>query len=229
MKSLIIKLCCCLNPTRTAKEKLLEKTSSINKRLNKSRNVSTELTPYEDLKTDDSSNQEQSSPLSPISNHFLFPLNHYRTGEYSIIQYTEDSIVSFIDKELQLTTEYRGFYNKDNMVLSIKEKDNLITNDFPMIKMSYCLPRSLFAVPSLTIDTLISYINDREKRLKWDKSLKEYKVIEGNRSKAYVLHSWLRSPMVFVSERDFVEKKVDFFHNEQFYSFYSSLNDDVRI
>lgn len=227
MKSFIIKLCTCFKPKKHSHEPLITRTSNLKQRISKSRNVSVLNIPVEELKTNDSIDINLSSSINPISNYFLFSREQYREDEFSIIQYTKENIVSFIDKEFLSTTDYKEFFNKDKMVISMKEKTLLFTDKFPMIKMSYCIPRSLFAFPSLTIDQLISYINDRDKRLKWDKSLKEYQVIEHGQNNTFVLHSWLNSPILFISERDFVEKKINFFHDTQFYSFYSSVDDDV--
>ena len=62
-----------------------------------------------------------------------------------------------------------------------------------------------------------------------DIQFKLYEVIEGSeegKEVKCILHNWIKSPTFFVSERDVVDKRYDFFHKGRFYSFESSVNDD---
>jgi len=66
-----------------------------------------------------------------------------------------------------------------------------------------------------------------ELRISWDDSYKEYKKLDGD-SEVYAIRSWLKSPMFFISERDIIEKRIEFFKEPTYYNFASSLDDGVN-
>jgi len=68
---------------------------------------------------------------------------------------------------------------------------------------------------------------DPEKRLKWDKSVKNMKIIEGDYPNNYVLHTTMHSPVFFISERDVADKRIEFFYNGIYYNFSSSVPDGL--
>ena len=64
-----------------------------------------------------------------------------------------------------------------------------------------------------------------ELRIKWDTSAKHIKFIEGD-DISYVVHTHMLSPVFFISERDIVDKRCEFFHNGLFYSLFTGVNDN---
>jgi hypothetical protein len=96
-----------------------------------------------------------------------------------------------------------------------------------MIKMFYKLPKSSFTRNDVTVKVLDDYMNIPEKRLKWDKSIRHYKIVERQNNEVYLLHYICKSPMLFVSERDVVDKRYDFYENGIYYDFSSSVKDDL--
>jgi len=64
-----------------------------------------------------------------------------------------------------------------------------------------------------------------ELRLKWDSSAKSITKKEGDDSN-YIVHIHMNSPVFFISERDIVDKRVEFYHNDIYYSLSTSVNDD---
>ena len=93
--------------------------------------------------------------------------------------------------------------------------------------MFYKIPKSSFINKDIDIKTLDKYMNEPEKRLKWDKTIREYKIKERISNEVYLLHYICKSPMIFVSERDVVDKRYDFYVNEIYYDFSSSVKDDL--
>ena len=69
-------------------------------------------------------------------------------------------------------------------------------------------------------------MNDIETRKKWDASLKDFKKIEGDKS-IYILHSVSHKPSFFIAEREVVDKRYDFYVNDIYYDFSSSVDDTV--
>lgn len=120
---------------------------------------------------------------------------------------------------------YKEFHNQDNMILSENKEGSFITKDIPLIRMIYKIPKSEFPL-NTTIELISKYTHGSENRKKWDKGLKDYKIIEGDDANG-ILYSWMNSPIKLISERDCVDKKADFIENGDFYSFATSTEDVV--
>lgn len=78
------------------------------------------------------------------------------------------------------------------------------------------------------MEYLKDLIYEPELRMSWDDGYKEFKKIEGN-SEVYVIRSWLKSPMFIISERDVIDKRIEFFKGRTYYNFASSLNESVNL
>lgn len=64
---------------------------------------------------------------------------------------------------------------------------------------------------------------DPTNRILWDKSLKDIKVIDKLNNESYLCHTWSKSPMVLVSERDFIDKKIEFYHKGTYFLFSTAV------
>ncbi len=97
--------------------------------------------------------------------------------------------------------------------------------------MFYKIRKSEFKIKNVNIKLLDEYMNIPEKRLSWDDSIRHYEIIEKAKSndneEVYLLHYICKSPMLFVSERDVVDKRFDFYEGNIYYDFSSSTNDDL--
>ena len=67
-------------------------------------------------------------------------------------------------------------------------------------------------------------MNDSEKRIKWDKTIREYSLKERINSEVYLLQYICKS---LVSERDVADKRYGFYANGIYYDFSSSVKDDL--
>ncbi len=76
------------------------------------------------------------------------------------------------------------------------------------------------------LEKLGELICNPEKRFKWDQGVNKYAQLEGS-DKDLLVHIWMKSPIVFIQERDSVEKVFSFVYNDQFYSLLTSVNDDI--
>jgi len=81
-------------------------------------------------------------------------------------------------------------------------------------------------VEGITLEYMTNLIYNPDMRNKWDDGYKEFRKIEGDND-VYVIKSWMKSPMFIISERDIVEKRIEFIKENTYYNFASSLNDDV--
>ena len=96
-----------------------------------------------------------------------------------------------------------------------------------MIKMYYKIPKTAFTRKDVTVKLIDDYMNIPEKRLNFDKSIKSYNIVERHSEEVYLLHYVIKSPMIFVSDRDIVDKRYDFYEKDIYYDFSSSVNDDL--
>ena len=67
-------------------------------------------------------------------------------------------------------------------------------------------------------------MNDSEKRIKWDKTIREYSLKERINSEVYLLQYICKS---LVSERDVADKRYGFYANGIYYDFSSLVKDDL--
>ena len=160
-----------------------------------------------------------------INNTDIFPEKWYREEEKSKIIFSRRSIIAIINYEFdENNKDYNEIYNKPPLVISIKSNGTFINNEFQIVKSIFTAPKNTLP-PNINIDTIAYYLIFEKKRNEWDPQIKEYKLIEGE-EKNGLLYIKNKSPMIFVSERDIVEKKFDFMYNGSYYLFESSVNDE---
>ena len=64
-------------------------------------------------------------------------------------------------------------------------------------------------------------------RIKYDPNIKEFYVFEESRREhSYVFRIAMKSPVFFISERDAVNKKINFMHNDGMFYYSSSVGND---
>jgi len=134
-------------------------------------------------------------------------------------------LVKFVQETLN-HIDYTDLYNKNNLLVKFKSSGSIINKQHIVIKSLYKIPKSSFK-KIITIDFIKDLMYIPEKRIKWDDSLKLFKILEGD-PEVYVVRSWMKSPMMLVSEREVIDKRIEFFNNSLYYNFSSSVTDDVN-
>jgi hypothetical protein len=160
----------------------------------------------------------------------IFPLKYLNLAETNPsfhFTFTREKIISFIEDEIKNKNSYTSLINNNGFDIYIKETGSIFNSEFPMIKMYYKIPKSVFNKKDINVKTIDKYMNEPEKRLKWDNSIRDYKIVERVNSEVYLLHYICKSPMLFVSERDVVDKRYDFYEGGIYYDFSSSVKDDL--
>lgn len=173
---------------------------------------------------------EMSSVLT-IEEETIFPKKYLNSKEENPnfhFDFTKEKIISFIEDEIKQKDTYVNLVNKNGFDIYVKEIGSIFSNEIPMIKMYYKIEKSVFNKKDIDIKTIDKYMNEPEKRLKWDKSLREYKIIERQNEEVYLLYYICKSPMIFVSERDVIDKRYDFYSDGIYYDFSSSVKDDLK-
>ena len=89
------------------------------------------------------------------------------------------------------------------------------------------MPKSDFTRKDVTVKLIEKYLNDETLRIKWDSTIRYYKIIERQSDEVYIYHYICKSPMIFVSERDIVDKRIDYYIDGTYYNFSSSVKNDI--
>ena len=172
---------------------------------------------------------EMSTAL-PIEEDLIFPLkylNDTETNPNFTFEFSKEKIIAFIEEQINDDKSFISLVNKDGFDIYIKNSGSIFCSEFPMIKMFYKIPKKVFTREGVTVKIIDEYMNIPEKRLKWDKSIKDYKIVERHNEEVYILYYLCKSPMLFVSERDVVDKRYDFYVNDIYYDFSSSTKNDI--
>ena len=172
---------------------------------------------------------EMSTAL-PIEEDLIFPLkylNNTETNPDFNFEFSKEKIIAFIEEQINDQQSFTSLVNKDGFDIYIKKSGSIFCSEFPMIKMFYKIPKSVFTREGVTVKIIDDYMNRPEKRIKWDKSIRDYRIVERHNKEVYILYYICKSPMLFVSERDVVDKRYDFYVNNIYYDFSSSTKDDI--
>ena len=171
---------------------------------------------------------EMSTAL-PIEEDIIFPpkyLNEAEENPNLKFEFTKENITKFIEDNINDKISFRSLINKDGFDIYIKESGSIFTSKIPLIKTYHKMPKSDFTRKDVTVKLIEKYMNDEELRLKWDKSIRYYKIIERQSDEVYILHYICKSPMIFVSERDIADKRYDYYIDGIYYDFSSSVKKD---
>jgi len=96
-----------------------------------------------------------------------------------------------------------------------------------LVKVTYKISKKEF-FEGITLEHMVNLMYNQEIRVTWDDAFKEFKKIEGN-NEVYIVKSWFKSPMFIISERDVIDKRIEFFKDNTYYNFSSSIDDNVNI
>ena len=157
----------------------------------------------------------------------IFDKKFLTSTELSLeFSFTKNGIKNYIESQINNQTDFEPLVTKNGFEIFINKNGSIFNKKIPVIKMFYKLSINELK-QGTTIKDIDFAMNDPQTRLKWDTSLKDYKIIEGNKEN-YILHYIMKSPMIFVSERDVIDKRLDFYENDIYYDFSSSINDNVN-
>ena len=166
----------------------------------------------------------------PLEEDSVFPqkfLNLTESSPNFKFSFTKEKMINFIEELINDKTNFTPLINKNGFDIYVKESGSIFSSQFPMIKMYYTIPKSAFTRENVTVKLIDEYMNEPEKRLKFDQTIRTYKIIERINKEVYLLHYICRSPMFMVSERDVVDKRFDFYEGDIYYDFSSSTKDDL--
>ena len=166
----------------------------------------------------------------PLEEDSIFPQRYLNLTEISPnfkFTFTKEKMVNFIEELINDKTTFTPLVNANGFDIYIRESGSIFSSKYPMIKMYYTIPKSAFTRENVTVKLIDEYMNEPEKRLKFDQTIRAYKIIERINKEVYLLHYICRSPMFLVAERDVIDKRFDFYEGDIYYDFSSSTKDDL--
>ena len=113
-----------------------------------------------------------------------------------------------------------------NLIVKVNKNGSVLNKNLSVVNGVYKISKNEF-IEGITLEYLIKFIYDPEERMKWDDGYKEIRKIEGN-EEVYVVKSWMKAPVFLVSQRDAIDKRIEFFKNGIYYNFCSSVDEKVK-
>ena len=200
---------------------------------NNQNKINSKFFPYQSKEKISTTNFKETDPLTNkltiIEDEIIFPnkyLNNFELAPSFKFEFSRKNILSFFEKEIADNTTFKSLVNKDGFDIYIRETGSIFHNEFPMVKMFYQIPKSSFKSKDINVKLIDEYMNNPEKRLSWDTTLTEYKILEKEKNDVYIVHYICKSPLPFMSEREIIDKRYDFYENDIYYDFSSSVKDD---
>ena len=143
------------------------------------------------------------------------------------IIFTKGNLIELFDKYSKID-KYKKIWDKDNLIIEINSEGTDINNKFNLIKVTYKQKKAEFN-ENCDIQTIIDFLYFPSLRLKWDKILKNFELIEGNIESNYIIRSLAKAPTFLMSERESLEKKFIFKNKDGngMYIISSSIPDDL--
>jgi len=140
------------------------------------------------------------------------------------ITFTKNGLIKLFDTLWDLDN-YKNVYDKDNLFLAIRYEGTPMNDKFYLIKGIYTLPKAELKY-NKDIESLMDICYDFTLRNTWDEALKSVEKYEGN-DFAYIVCTWGKSPVFFVSERETIEKRFRFSRGNSTYIMSTSIPLDI--
>ena len=153
----------------------------------------------------------------------LFPENMIRPDEKNKIKFTKDELVEYI-KNLQGLV-FPIIYN-DNTIKISKRNYTELNQKNPLIRCEIVKHKIYFTdIP--TIEKMINIITNPQLRKKWDKNIKDYKIIGKIKRDSEIIKTVTNKQLSVIPEKEFIDKRVGIFKDNVYYLFSSSVPDDI--
>ena len=144
--------------------------------------------------------------------------------EKGVITFTHNGFINLFTSLWNLDN-YKNVYDKDDLTISLRYEGTAMNSKFFLIKMIYKLKKSDLKY-NKDIESIMDYCYDINLRMLWDDALKLYERYEGN-DKAFIICTWAKSPVFFVSERETIEKRFRFTKDNAVYIMSTSIPLDI--
>ena len=144
--------------------------------------------------------------------------------EKNVITFTHNGFLDLLNSLWNLDS-YKSVYDKDDLSILLRYEGTPMNSKFYLIKIIYKIKKSQLKYNKDT-DSIMDYCYDVKLRMLWDDALRAYERYEGTDS-AFIICTWAKSPVFFVSERETIEKRFRFKKDNDVYIMSTSIPLDV--
>ena len=142
-------------------------------------------------------------------------------------KFTRKNLVETFNKFWTLD-KYKKVWEKDNLIIEIRDEGSDFNNEFNLIKISYRQLKTEFNM-STDIKMIVDFFYEPSLRILWDNVLKNLEILEGDKKSNYIISTWAKSPVFFMSERESLEKRFLYKSPQEnaYYIMSSSIPDEL--
>ena len=142
-------------------------------------------------------------------------------------KFTRKNLIETFNKFWSLD-KYKKVWDKDNLIIEIRDEGSDFNNEFNLIKISYRQLKTEFNM-STDIKMIVDFFYEPSLRILWDNVLKNLEILEGDKKSNYIISTWAKSPVFFMSERESLEKRFLYKSPEEnaYYIMSSSIPDEL--
>lgn len=144
--------------------------------------------------------------------------------EKNVITFTHNGFLDLLNSLWNLDS-YKSVYDKDDLSILLRYEGTPMNSKFYLIKIIYKIKKSQLKYNKDT-DSIMDYCYDVKLRMLWDDALRAYERYEGSDS-AFIICTWAKSPVFFVSERETIEKRFRFKKDNDVYIMSTSIPLDI--
>lgn len=154
----------------------------------------------------------------------LFPSKFIRPDEKEKLKFSKECILEYIInlKNMKFVNKYEEKYMK----LSLLDKNEL-SKDTTIIRIEIIEQKNLFKKKIPSIEELVDAILVPKIRLQWEINFNVYNIIQKINDNTEIIRSVSIPQLTMISEREFIDKRTHFFQDGVFYSFSTSVPDDL--
>jgi hypothetical protein len=153
----------------------------------------------------------------------LFPTNMIRPEEKNKIKFTKDELVDYIINLQNLV--FPVIYDDNSTIKISKRNFTELSEKVPLIRIELTKNKMFFTqIPS--IQQMVRAITNPELRTKWDKSIKEYKIMGKIKKESEIVKTVTNKQLSVISEKEFYDKRVGIIKDNVYYLFSSSIPDE---
>ena len=149
----------------------------------------------------------------------LFPLNSIRNEEKGKITFTRMGLIEYIQNMQELV--FPVLFEENDFKIS-KRNYTEINGNLPIFRFEITKHKIFFTnVPS--IPNMLNAMMNPELRKKWDKNLKEYKIVEKMKYNAEIIRIVTNKQLAVIPEKEFYDKRINIIDGGTYYLFSTSV------
>ena len=144
--------------------------------------------------------------------------------EKGVITFTHNGFIKLYNSLWNLDN-YKSIYDKNDLSILLRYEGTPMNSKFYLIKEIYKIKKTELKY-NKDVQSILDYCYDVKFRLLWDEAIKAYDKYEGN-DNAFIICTWGKSPVFFVSERETIEKRFRFAKDNSVYIMSTSIPLDI--